>query len=62
MQRRVVAFLLSNQVDAAARVGEDEIYDGGSGRARATKKQREEGDDWKKENGRPGSRLFIREG
>ena len=52
MQRRLVAFLWSNQVDAAARVGEDEICDGGGGRAGATEKQREEEDDWKEENGK----------
>ena len=52
LQRRVVAFLWSNQVDAAARVGEDEICDGGGGRARATEKQQEEEDDWKEENGK----------
>ena len=52
MQRRLVAFLWSNQVDAAARVGEDEICDGGGGRARATEKQQEEEDDWKEENGK----------
>ena len=48
----VVAFLWSDQVDAAARVGEDEIWDGGCGRARATEKQQEEEDDWKVENGK----------
>ena len=52
MQRKIVTLLWSNQVDAAAGVGEDEICDGGGGRARATEKQREEGDDWKRENGK----------
>ena len=52
LQRRIVAFLWSNQVDAAARVGEDEICNGGGGRARATEKQQGEGDDWKEENGK----------
>ena len=36
MQRKIVTLLWSNQVDAAAGVGEDEIYDSGGGRARAT--------------------------
>ena len=48
----VVVFLWSDQVDAAARVGEDEICDGGGDRARATEEQREEEDDWKEENGK----------
>ena len=51
--RRVVAFFWSNQVDAAAGVGEDEeICDGVGGGARATETQREEEDDWKEENGK----------
>ena len=48
----IVALLWSNQVDAVAGDGEDEICDGGSGRARATENQREEEDDWKEENGK----------
>ena len=46
-------FFWSNQVDAAAGVGEDEeICDGIGGGARATEKQQEEEDDWKEENGK----------
>ena len=50
LRRGFVAFLWSRQVDAAARVGEDEETRGGGGGARAAAQWREEeedgGDEW----------------
>ena len=54
--RRIAAVLWSIQVDAAAKIDEDEVlYYGGGGGARAAARSREEEDDRKGENEkRPG--------